>query len=72
VVNVVIPVAAPLKGSPAMATPGRDPRASVAFQTPRTGLALTAVAKPRSSCAVTSSVRERLALTFSDDQAEWP
>src|SRR5205823_11202172 len=72
VVNVVIPVAAPLNTWLALATPGNEPRASVAFHTPTTGIALTIVANPCSSSAVTSSVSERPALTESEDQAVRP
>src|SRR5258707_10080640 len=67
-----MPLAAPLKAPPALATPGNVPRGSVAFHTPITGIALPVVAKPCSSSAVTSSVSERLPLTVSEDHAEWP
>src|SRR5271168_3741925 len=67
-----MPVASPLNASPTPAIPGNEPRGSVAFHNPMTGIALAVVAKPCSSSAVTSSVSERPPLTLSEDQAEWP
>src|SRR5271170_648389 len=67
-----MPLASPLKASPAPATPGSEPSGSVAFHTPMTGIAFAVVAKPCSSSAVTSTVRDRLPLTLSEDQAECP
>ena len=70
--RVVIPETEELKGAVVEAMVGRVPVGSATFHRPMTGSILALVGIAFSSCAVTSSVRERLGLIERVDHAEWP
>lgn len=67
----VMPVEEVLKADGVRAMEGRVPVASVAFQSPMTGIILDGVARELSSSAVTSMVKLREALTGRSDHAVW-